>query len=78
MIYYRRSRSPHNSSRSAFKGSSFQASWKGGDDNLVVYVANCAPSALRIQNREEFIEEVKKIAAEAQVSDARSFQLPTS
>jgi hypothetical protein len=34
-----------------------------GDDNLIVYLANCAPNSVRIQNEDEFIEEAKKIVA---------------
>jgi hypothetical protein len=34
---------------------------KGGDDNLIVYVANCDPGALQIQNEDEFVQEAKKM-----------------
>jgi hypothetical protein len=34
---------------------------KGGDDNLIVYLANCAPGVLKIQNEDEFILEAKKM-----------------
>jgi hypothetical protein len=36
---------------------------KGGDDNLIVYLANCIPGSVRIQNEDEFIEEMTKIVA---------------
>jgi hypothetical protein len=36
---------------------------KGGDDNLIVYLANCALNSVRIYNEDEFIEEAKKIVA---------------
>jgi hypothetical protein len=35
----------------------------GGDDNLVVYLANCAANALTIQNEREMIAQAKRMAA---------------
>jgi hypothetical protein len=35
----------------------------GGDDNLVVYRANCGRKALTLQNELEVIEQAKRIAA---------------
>jgi RES domain-containing protein len=37
----------------------------GGADNLVVYLANCGPGALEIQNANELISKAKRIAAKA-------------
>ncbi len=45
------------------QGIIFPSVVKGGDDNLIVYVANCDPDALQIQNEDRFIEQAKKIAA---------------
>ena len=44
------------------QGIIFPSVLKGGDDNLIVYVANCDPDALQIQNKDQFIEQAKKIA----------------
>ena len=49
--------------KAGIQGLIFPSVVKGGDDNLIVYVANCEPRALQIQNEEEFIQEAKKIAA---------------
>jgi hypothetical protein len=38
---------------------------KGGDDNLIVYVANCDPGALQIQNGDEFVQEAKKMVTKS-------------
>lgn len=35
----------------------------GGDDNLVVYVSNCLPHALTIENEKEVIKQARRIAA---------------
>jgi RES domain-containing protein len=35
----------------------------GGDDNLVIYSANCSPRALILQNEQEVIDQAKRIAA---------------
>lgn len=35
----------------------------GGDDNLVVYRANCGRKALTLQNELEVIDQAKRIAA---------------
>jgi hypothetical protein len=45
------------------QGLIFPSVVKGGDDNLIVYVANCEASALRIQNEDEFIQEARKIVS---------------
>ena len=34
----------------------------GGDENLVVYVANCAPHSMTLENEEEVIAQAKKMA----------------
>lgn len=43
------------------QGIIFPSVVKGGDDNLIVYVANCDPGALQIQNEDEFVQEAKKM-----------------
>jgi RES domain-containing protein len=43
--------------KAGIQGLIFPSVVEGGDDNLVVYVANCAFGALQIQNEDEFIEE---------------------
>lgn len=48
--------------KAGVQGLIFPSVVEGGDDNLIVYLANCLPAALRIQNEDEFIEEAKKIA----------------
>jgi hypothetical protein len=48
---------------SGVQGLIFSSVVEGGDDNLIVYLANCTPTALRIQNEDEFIQEAKRIAA---------------
>jgi hypothetical protein len=35
----------------------------GGDDNLVIYRANCDPKALILQNEQKVIGQAKRIAA---------------
>jgi hypothetical protein len=35
----------------------------GGDDNLVVYRANCGRRALKLQNEQQVIDQAKRIAA---------------
>jgi len=35
----------------------------GGDDNLVVYLANCGPKALALKNEQQVIDQAKRIAA---------------
>jgi RES domain-containing protein len=35
----------------------------GGDDNLIVYLANCSPKALALKNEQQVIEQAKRIAA---------------
>jgi RES domain-containing protein len=45
------------------EGVIFPSVVKGGDDNLIVYVANCDPGALQIHNKEEFIQDAKRIGA---------------
>ena len=45
------------------QGIIFPSVVNGGDDNLVVYVANCDSGALQIQNENEFIEEARKIVS---------------
>jgi RES domain-containing protein len=37
----------------------------GGTDNLVVYLANCGPGALKIQHANELISKAKRIAAKS-------------
>jgi RES domain-containing protein len=49
--------------KAGIQGVVFPSVVEGGDDNLVVYVANCMPAALQIQNEDEFVQEVKRIAA---------------
>lgn len=47
--------------KAGIQGLIFPSVVKGGDDNLIVYLANCAPGALKIQNEDEFILEAKKM-----------------
>jgi hypothetical protein len=35
----------------------------GGDDNLVVYLANTSPRMLALKNEQQVIEQAKRIAA---------------
>ena len=49
--------------KAGIQGIIFPSVVKGGDDNLLVYLANCTPGSVRIQNEAEFVEEVKKIVA---------------
>lgn len=49
--------------KAGIQGLIFPSVVPGGDDNLIVYLRNCVPGSLRIQNEDEFIEETKKIAA---------------
>lgn len=48
--------------KAGIQGVVFPSVVEGGDDNLVVYVVNCAPPALQIQNEDEFVQEAKRIA----------------
>jgi RES domain-containing protein len=48
--------------KAGIQGLIFPSVVKGGDDNLVVYIAKCDPSAIQIENEEEFIREAKNIA----------------
>jgi RES domain-containing protein len=43
------------------QGLIFPSVVKGGDDNLIVYLTNCAPESVWIQNEDEFIQQAKKI-----------------
>ena len=43
------------------QGLIFPSVVKGGNDNLIVYVANCEAGALLIQNEDEFIKQAKQI-----------------
>ncbi|ADW68512.1 RES family NAD+ phosphorylase [Granulicella tundricola] len=52
--------------KAGIQGVIFPSVVEGGDDNLIVYVANCKAGALRIQNEDEFIQEATKIAAKRQ------------
>ena len=45
------------------QGIIFPSVVKGGDDNLIVYVANCEANALQIQNEDEFIQDAKKMVS---------------
>jgi hypothetical protein len=47
--------------KAGIQGLIFPSVVKGGDDNLIVYVANCDPGALQIQNEDEFVQEAKKL-----------------
>jgi hypothetical protein len=53
---------PASRKQKAYKGLLF-ASVIGGDDNLVVYRANCSRKALTIQNEQQVIDQAKRIAA---------------
>lgn len=44
------------------QGLIFPSVVEGGDDNLVIYIANCSPVSLEIHNKREFLEVAKKIA----------------
>jgi RES domain-containing protein len=35
----------------------------GGDDNLIVYLANCSPKTLALKNEQQIIDQAKRIAA---------------
>lgn len=35
----------------------------GGDDNLIVYLSQCAPGSLTLQNEQEIIEQARRMAA---------------
>jgi RES domain-containing protein len=48
--------------KAGVQGLVFPSVVEGGDDNLVVYIANCLPVSLEIHNKREFLEEAKKIA----------------
>jgi RES domain-containing protein len=56
--------------KAGIQGVIFPSVVKGGDDNLIVYVANCEADALKIQNEDEFIHEVANIAAKRSYVDA--------
>jgi hypothetical protein len=45
------------------QGLIFPSVVKGGDGNLIVYLSNCVPGALQIQNEDEFIREARKIVS---------------
>jgi RES domain-containing protein len=49
--------------KAGVQGLIFPSVVTGGDDNLIVYLTNCTPKSVSIQNEEEFIEEAKKIIA---------------
>jgi len=49
--------------KAGIQGLIFPSVVKGGDDNLIVYVANCDSGALQVQNEAEFIEEAKKMVS---------------
>lgn len=48
--------------KAGIQGVIFRSAVQGGDDNLVVYAGNCSPTALRIKNAQNFIEEARRIA----------------
>jgi RES domain-containing protein len=48
--------------KAGIQGLVFPSVVEGGDDNLVVYIANCSPVSLEIHNKKEFLEEARKIA----------------
>jgi RES domain-containing protein len=48
--------------KAGIQGLIFPSVVEGGDDNLVVYIANCSPVSLEIHNKKEFLEEARKIA----------------
>ena len=47
--------------KAGIQGIIFPSVVKGGDDNLIVYVANCDSGALQIQNEDEFVQEAEKM-----------------
>ena len=49
--------------KAGIQGIIFPSVVKGGDDNLIVYVANCDASALQVQNEDEFIREAGEMVA---------------
>ena len=49
--------------KARIQGLIFPSVVKGGDDNLIVYLSNCSPDAMQIQNEDEFIQEAKKISS---------------
>ena len=49
--------------KAGIQGIIFPSVVKGGDDNLIVYLANCDHGALQIQNEHEFIEQAKKMVS---------------
>ena len=48
--------------KAGIQGLIFPSVVEGGDDNLVVYIANCSPVSLEIHNKKQFLEEARKIA----------------
>jgi RES domain-containing protein len=48
--------------KAGIQGLIFPSVVKGGADNLIVYLANCVPGALQIQNEAEFIQEARRVA----------------
>jgi RES domain-containing protein len=49
--------------KAGIQGIIFPSVVKGGNDNLIVYVANCEANALQIQNEDEFIQDAKKMVS---------------
>jgi RES domain-containing protein len=49
--------------KAGIEGLIFPSVVAGGDDNLIVYVANCEAGALQIQNEDEFVDEARKIVS---------------
>ena len=49
--------------KAGIQGIIFPSVVQGGDDNLIVYLANCDHGALQIQNEHDFIEQAKKMVS---------------
>jgi RES domain-containing protein len=48
------------------QGLAFPSVIAGGDDNLIVYLSNCAAGSLTLQNEQEIIEQAKRMVAKHQ------------
>lgn len=49
--------------KAGVQGLVFPSVAAGGDDNLVVYIANCKPGSLKLENEAELIAQAKLISS---------------
>jgi hypothetical protein len=49
--------------KAGIQGLIFPSVVKGGDDNLIVFIANCNADALKIQNVDEFMQDARKMVS---------------